>query len=70
MKFETYKKFKQTPYSISLLNTERKRFGNSGRVIESFSIEGNFFKTIEDAKEFANKEGLKENEYEIIRWGI
>lgn len=70
MKFEAYKKFQQTPYSISLLNIERKRFGKSRRVVESSPIEGKFFKTIEDAKEFAHKEGLKEDEYEIITWGI
>ena len=60
MKFEAYKKFKQTPYSIYLLNIERRKLGKSTEL----------FKTIEDAKNFASKEGLSEDEYKIITWGI
>ena len=67
MKFEAYKKFKQTPYSIYLLNRERRKLGKS---TELFPVELELFKTIEDAKNFASKEGLSEDEYKIITWGI
>ena len=67
MKFEAYKKFKQTPYSIYLLNIERRKLGKS---TELFPVELELFKTIEDAKNFASKGGLSEDEYKIIKWRI
>lgn len=58
-------------YSISLYREVNTYIDNYGLIrFESLPIEKIRFNSIEDAKEFANKEGLKEDEYEIITWGI